>query len=135
MPYFGQSILIESEATAGTDDPAYKEALPRLLRGAREDGIETLLADVDILVAPSLRPAFLIDPTGDDYVGGVGLGWLAAIAGTPHLTVPMGQANGLPVGLSFFGAAWDDARVLAAGADYEAARGPLPGPDGLPEIR
>ena len=129
MPHFGQDILTASQETGGTDDPAYREALPRLLRGTREEGIERLLAEAeaDVLVAPSLRPAFLIDPVhGDDYRGGVGLGWLAAIAGTPHLTVPMGEAGGLPVGLSVLGAAWDDARVLAIGADYEAARGPLP---------
>ena len=126
LPLFGQDILIASEETGGTDDPAYAEALPRLLRGTRADGIEALFArsGADVLVAPSLRPAFLIDPVhGDDYRGGVGLGWLAAIAGTPHLTVPMGAANGLPVGLSVFGPAWSDARVLAAGADYEAGSG------------
>ena len=129
MPLFGQDILTASAATGGTDDAAYRAALPRLLRGARQDGIERLLAEAeaDALVAPSLRPAFLIDPVhGDDYRGGVGLGWLAAIAGTPHLTVPMGEAGGLPVGLSVLGAAWGDARVLAIGADYEAGRGPLP---------
>ena len=31
-------------------------------------------------------------------------GGLAAVAGYPHLTVPMGQVKGLPVGLSFIGA-------------------------------
>ena len=51
----------------------------------------------------------------------LGAGYIAAIAGTPHLTVPMGTVQGLPVGLSFFGAAWDDETVLAAGADYEVA--------------
>ena len=129
MPLFGQEILAQSQATDGLSDAAYLEALPRMLKAVREDGIERLLADVDLLVSPSGRPAFLIDPVaGDDYRGGVGIGWMAAMAGTPHLTVPMGQVSGLPVGLSFYGAAWADAEVLAAGADYEAARGPLPGP-------
>jgi amidase len=52
----------------------------------------------------------------------MGAGSLAAIAGYPHLTVPMGAVEGLPVGLSFIGAQWDDARVLEAGAAYERAR-------------
>ena len=52
----------------------------------------------------------------------VGAGNLPAIAGYPHLTVPMGAIEGLPVGLSFISTAWDDARVLAAGTAYEKAR-------------
>jgi len=35
--------------------------------------------------------------------------------------VPMGQVRGLPVGLSFIGARWDDARILALGYAYEQA--------------
>ena len=59
--------------------------------------------------------------TGDHGMD-IGAGNLPAIAGYPHLTVPMGAIEGLPVGLSFIGTAWDDARVLAAGAAYENAR-------------
>ncbi|WP_051881771.1 amidase [Parvularcula oceani] len=124
LPLFGQDILEDSQATGGLSDEEYKKALPRMLTAVRDNGIESLLAEneVDILVAPTSGPAFLIDPvSGDHYEGGIGAGWMAAMAGTPHLTVPMGMVQGLPVGLSFFGAAWDDERVLAAGADYEAA--------------
>lgn len=59
--------------------------------------------------------------TGDHFLD-VGAGSLAAIAGYPHLSVPMGAVEGLPVGLSIMGAKWDDARVLKAGAAYERAR-------------
>jgi amidase len=45
----------------------------------------------------------------------------AAVAGYPHLTVPMGRVNGLPVGLSFVGAPWSEARLLALGFAYEQA--------------
>ena len=41
------------------------------------------------------------------------------MAGYPHLTVPMGQVGGLPVGLSFIGGRWQDARMLALGYAYE----------------
>ncbi|WP_367613588.1 hypothetical protein [Sphingomonas sp. AP4-R1] len=47
------------------------------------------------------------------------------MAGYPHLTVPMGDVKGLPVGLSFIGPAWSEAKLLALGAAYEAARGPI----------
>ena len=131
LPLFGQDILEQSQATDGLDDEAYRAALPRLLEAVRANGIEKFLSDTgaDVLVAPTAGPAFLIDPvSGDSYDGGIGAGYIAAIAGTPHLTVPMGTVQGLPVGLSFFGAAWDDGMVLAAGADYEAASGKLVAP-------
>ena len=50
------------------------------------------------------------------------------MAGYPHLTVPMGQISGLPVGLSFIGPAWSEAALLNAGDAFEHARGPLPSP-------
>jgi amidase len=73
------------------------------------------------LVAPTLGPAGLIDPVlKDRYLGG-GAGTLAAVAGYPHLTVPMGQVSGLPVGLSFIGPAWSEARLLSLGYAFEQA--------------
>jgi amidase len=43
------------------------------------------------------------------------------VAGYPHLTVPMGQVGGLPVGLSFIGAAWSERTLLGYGYAYEQA--------------
>ncbi len=45
---------------------------------------------------------------------------IAAVAGYPHLTVPMGEVMGLPVGFSFIGPAWSEARLLAMGSAFEA---------------
>ena len=59
---------------------------------------------------------------------GYGAGGLAAVAGYPHLTVPMGLVKGLPVGLSFMGPKWSEARLLSLGYAYEQARGPFPAP-------
>ena len=59
---------------------------------------------------------------GDQFNGSIGFGSPAAIAGYPHLTVPMGAVEQLPVGISFFGAKWADHDVLKAGAAYERAR-------------
>ncbi|WP_375289990.1 amidase family protein, partial [Qipengyuania sp.] len=72
---------------------------------------------------PTTGPAWTSDLMhGDNYSGSIGGGSLAAIAGYPHLTVPMGAVEGLPVGLSIMGPKWSDARVLEAGAAYERAR-------------
>jgi amidase len=50
-----------------------------------------------------------------------GAGSLPAVAGYPHLTVPMGHVRGLPVGLSFIGPQWSDGLILALGYAYEQA--------------
>jgi len=48
---------------------------------------------------------------------------IPAIAGYPHLTVPMGKVAGLPVGLSFIGKANDEQTLLSLGYAYERVRG------------
>lgn len=123
MPLFGQEQFEIAEATKGLDDPAYVKAEADAHRLAGPEGIDKMLADnhVSVLVAPTIGPAWLIDPVlKDQFVGG-GAGAPAAIAGYPHLTVPMGQVDGLPVGLSFIGPAWSDASLLAYGYAYEQA--------------
>jgi amidase len=121
LPLFGQELFEASEATKGLDDPDYLKAKAEAHRLAGPDGIDAMLAanNVTALVAPTLGPSWLIDPVlGDRFVGG-GAGAPPAIAGYPHLTVPMGVVDGLPVGLSIIGPAWSEARLLAYGYAYE----------------
>ncbi|PZU11545.1 amidase [Sphingomonas sp.] len=128
MPLFGQESFVEAEAGRPPDNPDYLAARDRAKRHAGPDGIDRLLRDNDVavLVAPTRNPASLIDPVnGDSGRRGPGTGSIAAVAGYPHLTVPMGAVKGLPVGLSFIGPAWSEARLLALGAAYESARGPI----------
>jgi amidase len=123
LRWFGQDIF--EQALDTTDRAAYEAARANAFRLAGPEGIDALLAqhDVALLVAPTRGPAWNIDPLlGDHFMGGIGIGSLAAIAGYPHLTVPMGDIEGLPVGLSFIGAKWSDHAVLAAGAAYERVR-------------
>jgi amidase len=68
-----------------------------------------------------MAPAWKIDAVNGDQIAGSGAGNLAAVAGYPHLTVPMGAVMGLPVGLSFIGPAWSEARLLGYGYTYEQA--------------
>jgi len=131
LRWFGQDIF--EQAAKATDGAAYEKARADSLRLAGAEGIDRLLADNNIafLVAPTAGPAWLTDPVlGDHYEGSIGAGSLAAIAGYPHLSVPMGAVEGLPVGLSIIGARWDDAAILRAGAAYERVRSvPLAVPD------
>lgn len=127
MPLFGQELFEQAEATDGYDDE-YRANRQRGFEAAGPNGIDRLLAehDLDALIGPTMPAAWPIDPVHGDQISGGGGGGLAAVAGYPHLTVPMGFVRGLPVGLSFIGGKWDDANILALGHAYEQARGPLP---------
>jgi len=119
---FGQDIFEQAQQAKGLDDPAYLAARADSQRAAGPEGIDKLLTDnhLDALIAPSFGPAPKIDLPGGERIGGRS-STLPAIAGYPHLTVPMGQVQGLPVGLSFVGPAWSEARLLALGYAYEQA--------------
>ncbi len=117
---FGQDLFERAQATDGIGDPAYIAARARAPRRAAET-LERLMRDnrVDALVAPTLGPAWVTDiVNGDHFVGG-GSSSLPAVAGYPHVTVPMGLAGGLPVGLSFIGEAWSEAKLLSFAYAYE----------------
>lgn len=123
LRWFGQDLF--ERALTATDEAAYRAARDANLKATREDGIDRLLAEhgVALLIAPTTGPAWATDLVlGDNYPGGIGAGSLAAIAGYPHLTVPMGAVERLPVGLSFMGGKWQDAAVLRAGAAFEEVR-------------
>ncbi len=123
MPFFAQETFEKAAATKGLSDPAYKAARAKSLRLAGAEGIDAMLrtADAQILVEPSYGAAWLSDTVYGDQYNGPSAASLPAIAGYPHLTVPMGQVRGLPVGLSFIGTRGTDGRVLGAGYAYEQA--------------
>lgn len=134
MPLFGQEIFLEAEKTKGLADPAYRKARANSLRIATSD-LDRLLKGVDAIVFPTRPASWKIDAVhGDVSPGGNGIGSMAAVAGYPHLTVPMGLVRGLPVGLSFIGPKWSDGRLLAFGNAYEQQRGDFPTPRFLPSI-
>ena len=123
LRFFGQDIFEQANKT--TDEQAYRAARVNSLKLAGAEGIDRLLREnqVEFLVAPTTGAAWPIDLLyGDNYPGSIGAGSLAAIAGYPHITIPMGAVEGLPAGFSIMGAKWADAQVLQAGAAYERAR-------------
>lgn len=119
---FGQDLFEQGQATEGLDDPEYIEARATSLRLAGPEGIDRLMEEHDLvaLIAPTTSRGWTNDPEDDDDMQG-SASQLAAVAGYPHLTVPMGFDRGMPVGLSFLGGRWDDARILSLGYAFEQA--------------
>lgn len=122
LALFDQSIFNQAQERGALTDDAYLSAKAMVQRVTREEGIDALLAthEVDVLIAPSGPVASRIDPiNGDVWPSWAGAGYMAAIAGYPHASVPMAQVHGVPVGLSFIGAKNDDAAVLSYAYAYE----------------
>ena len=136
LSLFGQDIFEKAEATKGLADRKYLKARKISFETAGPNGIDRLLREHDViaLVGPTMPPAWKIDAVNGDQSSGGGAGSLAAVAGYPHLTVPMGDVKGLPVGLSFIGPKWSDGLILSLGYAYEQARGVLPAPRFLQSI-
>ncbi|HEY8105405.1 MAG TPA: amidase, partial [Gemmatimonadales bacterium] len=123
MPYFGQELFVAAEAKGPLTDPAYRQALARNHRLARTLGINATMAKhrLDALVAPTTGAPSLIDLVNGDPGGGGSCTTPPAVAGYPHITVPMGYVRGLPAGLSFFGRAWSEPVLLGLAFAYEQA--------------
>ena len=120
MPFFGQELFERAEATEGLDVEEYRTAAAQNRRLAGPEGIDRMLRELrlDALIAPTTGPAWSTDVVnGNRSLGSASR--LPAVAGYPHLTVPMGQIHGLPVGISFIGPAWAEARLLAFGHAFE----------------
>ena len=133
MPYFGQDIL-ESAAAKGTlAEPEYQAALAASRDTCRQVIDATLAAgELEALFAPTTGPAWVTDLMHGDRSSFPGCSSPAARAGYPHVTVPGGHVFGLPVGVSFFGAAWSEPRLLALAYAFEQATGHRKPPEMLP---
>lgn len=124
----------DAEATVdGRQNPEYIAALETGKRLTQQDGIDRLLSEYDVvaLIAPSGNPASELQPDGTPRPGPIppgprgtrpaSLTTIAAVAGYPLISVPMGLVEGLPVGLSFVGTAWSESLLLSLAYDYEQA--------------
>ncbi len=120
LQYFNQDTFEAAEKEAELDDPAYIAARATSL-GLAAGGLDRLfvLNKLDVIIAQTNGRAWLTTLGKGDAFSGPSASTLPAVAGYPHLTVPMGLDDGLPVGLSFIGAKWHDYAVLKAGYAYE----------------
>ena len=120
MPYFGQELLLNSQKRGPLTSPGYRAARARCRRLAREEGIDLVLRrnHLDAIVAPTGSPAWTTDLVNGDHFTGAS-STPAAVAGYPSITVPAGEAFGLPVGISFIGAAKSEAKLIGLAYGYE----------------
>jgi amidase len=124
MPYFGQEHMLAAQEKGGLRDKKYREALAKNHLLTRRNGIDAVMKKykLDALIVPSGGPAWLIDLANGDAIN-----WdmestsPAAVAGYPHITVPMGYIFGLPVGISFFAKAWQEPVLIKLAYAYEQA--------------
>jgi amidase len=123
MPIFGQELFVSAQAKGSLDSQEYVEAHERAKRLASTDGIDAALQKdhLDALIAPTMGPAWITDwVNGDHFVGG-GTSSAPAVAGYPHITVPMGLVRGLPVGLSLVATAWSEPKLIGYAYAFEQA--------------
>ncbi len=122
LRYFNQQYLKMAQEKGDLTDEVYRDALAKMLKGSREEGIDRVMdeQDLDAIIAPTGGPAWKTDlVNGDSYH--VGSSSPAARAGYPNVTVPMGFVDGLPVGISFFGRAWSEPVLIEMAYAYEQA--------------
>jgi amidase len=120
MPFFKQEIFDAAQATSGNlSDPAYR-AMRTAATDAARASIDGLLRDehLDAIVSPAFPPAWVTDHVHGDIVG-FGSSSPAAVAGYPHIVVPMGFVGALPVGVSFFAGKWSEPTLVAMAYAYE----------------
>ena len=120
LRWFDQKLLEQAQEKGGLEAAEYKKALEAMLKAARAEGIDRLLDEhkLDALMAPTGAPAWKTDPVDGDHFTGSSSS-LAAIAGYPSVTVPMGFVEALPVNVSFFGRAWSEPLLLEIAFAYE----------------
>jgi amidase len=135
MPYFGQDLFLKAEAKGSLTEKEYLDALAKNHQLARTEGIDALMDkhQLDAIVAPTGGPAWLTDLVNGDHSTG-GSSNAAAVAGYPNINVTAGFLFGLPVGISFFGRAWSEPKLIKLAYSFEQATKARQAPKFLPTI-
>jgi amidase len=120
LPHFGQEIFTMAQTKGPLTDDAYIEALAHCRRLSRSEGLDVGLAKekLDAIIAPTGSPPWTTDlVNGDHFLGASSTP--AAVAGYPSVSVPMGYVHGLPVGMTFIGAAWSEPLLIKLAYAFE----------------
>ncbi len=122
MPYFKQETLESSNLKAGLSDKKYLDALEKSHNGSKKI-LDAVFYEnkLDAICGITMGPSCSIDMIYGDRWGDYSLTMPAAISGYPHITVLGGKVYDLPVGLSFFGTAYSEPKLIGIGYAYEQA--------------
>jgi amidase len=134
MPFWGQDLFVQAEALlAGSNTPqtdpnlgvpvgtSYSQALA-IDQAAVVNGIDLALSqfNLDAVVAPTDNPAWSTDLLyGDHFV--FGSSSLGAAGGYPYVQVPATNVFGIPLGITFFGTAFSEPKLITLASGFEAA--------------
>ena len=121
MPYFKQEILESSEVKDDLKNKEYQEAVAKTI--SARGMIDSIIKEnnLDAICASTNGPAGCIDLVNGDYGGGFSFSSPAAMAGYPHITLPMGQVHNLPVGFSFIAGAYKEEAIINMAYAFEQA--------------
>jgi len=121
MPYFKQETLESSEAKGALDSKEYTDALKKTTNSRKIIDDMMKAHHLDAICGTSIGLACCIDLINGDYDTGFYFCPPAAMAGYPHITVPMGTVHDLPLGLSFVGGAYMEPQLLSVAYAFEQA--------------
>ncbi|MEP7318820.1 MAG: amidase [Panacibacter sp.] len=121
MPYFKQETLESSETKKGLDSEEYIDALKKSTSSRKVIDDMIKQHQLNAICGTSIGPANCIDLVNGDYDTGFYFCPPAAMAGYPHITVPMGAIHELPVGFSFIAGAYKEAELIAMAYAFEQA--------------
>lgn len=122
MPYFKQELLESSNGKKTLEDKKYLQAYEKSHIGSKKI-LDTIFSNhkLDAICGITMGPTCSIDTIYGDRWGDYSLTAPAAMSGYPHITVPCGAVYDLPVGLSFFGTAYTEDKLIAIAYAYEQA--------------
>jgi amidase len=105
LKLFGQELFVDSQKKGGLDSKEYLDALAKIRKATRDDGIDAAIANnkLDALVAPT---------TGGSWS-------VAAVAGYPYITVPLGLRENAATGMAFFGKPYSEPELIKFAYAFE----------------
>ncbi|MDE3252746.1 MAG: amidase [Bacteroidota bacterium] len=134
MPYFKQEILEMSEKRGDLETAEYKQMVQKTTSARKI--IDTLMKEnkLDAIAGTSYGPSICIDLVNGDNDPGFYFCPPAAMAGYPHITIPMGMIHGLPIGFSFMASAYQEGTLIGLGYAFEQATHHRTAPKFLPTL-
>jgi amidase len=100
---FGQELFLQAQEKADLNDQGYLDALAKIRRATREEGIDAVTNNLDAIVSPTSGATWSI----------------AAVAGYPYITVPTGLRENTATGFAFWGRPFTEPQLIKYAYAFE----------------